>query len=536
MASVYKRGNRWWIRYRDAHRQWHSEPCTATSKTEAKELAIDVERRGERQRRGLEPIPPRDGGGTLGDLFRWWLETYSRPRTSYVRDQYTVTKHFLSAPIARLKLVEITPGVIERFLQAKATTHGPQTLNHLRRYVLTAFNCARRAERYMGPNPAKDVLRRTVPKRKPDFLRVDEVPRVLAALEDRWRPLFAAAIYTGLRKGELLGLTKAKVDIRERLLYVARSYDRLTNKSNREEVIPIATEVIPFLEIAIQASPSELVFPAPDGSMMREDVDIENVLRRALGRAGIVLGYQHVCRRKGCGHSAQHQDPELRLCPTCSMKLWPKALVRKIRFHDLRHTTASLLLMAGANPAAVQRILRHSDPRITTEVYGHLVPDYLRAEIDRLRFGIAPPPKPSSDSHTSAGLSTGLATSVLQRGPIGLSDEKSGPSGLSDFEELSEWARQDANLLPPAPETVRDAARRFGPNRKPLKLRLYLDDPVAGRAARNRQSTHLGIRRVYRFHLLPIASGTLTGGAARLGLVGLVKVREFAEASPCGGE
>ena len=88
--------------------------------------------------------------------------------------------------------------------------------------------------------------------------------------------------------------------------------------------------------------------------------------------------------------------------------------------------TASLLLMAGANPAAVQRILRHRDPRITTEVYGHLVPDYLRGRIDRLRFGIVPPPKPSTDSQSSAGLSTGLATSVLQRGPIGLSDERKG--------------------------------------------------------------------------------------------------------------
>ena len=43
-------------------------------------------------------------------------------------------------------------------------------------------------------------------------------------------------------------------------------------------------------------------------------------------------------------------------------------------------------MMAGASPAAVQRILRHRDPRLTTEVYGHLAPDFLRAEIDRLRF------------------------------------------------------------------------------------------------------------------------------------------------------
>ena len=43
-------------------------------------------------------------------------------------------------------------------------------------------------------------------------------------------------------------------------------------------------------------------------------------------------------------------------------------------------------MMNGANPAAVQRILRHSDPTITTEIYGHLSPGYLRAEADRLSF------------------------------------------------------------------------------------------------------------------------------------------------------
>ena len=46
-------------------------------------------------------------------------------------------------------------------------------------------------------------------------------------------------------------------------------------------------------------------------------------------------------------------------------------------------------MMAGANPAAVQRILRHSDPKLTTEVYGHLAPEYLLAEVDRLSFGPA---------------------------------------------------------------------------------------------------------------------------------------------------
>ncbi|MFN0061336.1 MAG: hypothetical protein ACKVPX_02285 [Myxococcaceae bacterium] len=92
--------------------------------------------------------------------------------------------------------------------------------------------------------------------------------------------------------------------------------------------------------------------------MMRPDVALEGVLRRAMGRAGIVQGWNHVCRKKGCTHKELHADAALRRCPSHKAKLWPKPQVRPIRFHDLRHTTASLLIQAGANPAAVQRILR----------------------------------------------------------------------------------------------------------------------------------------------------------------------------------
>jgi hypothetical protein len=151
---------------------------------------------------------------------------------------------------------------------------------------------------------------------------------------------------------------------------------------------------------------------------MRPDVSLESVLRRALGRAGIVLGYSHVCRAKGCGHKQAAADPTLRRCPKHKYKLWPKAIVRPIRFHDLRHTTGSLLMMAGVNPAAVQRILRHHDPRITTEVYGHLDPSYLRAEINSLKFG--PALVASSDEPhepPAAAKAPPLVTPLLQDGP-----------------------------------------------------------------------------------------------------------------------
>jgi len=126
-------------------------------------------------------------------------------------------------------------------------------------------------------------------------------------------------------------------------------------------------------------------------------VALESVLRRALARAGIVQGYTHVCRKKDRGHSEPAPDAVQRRCPTHDHLLWPKAVVRQLRFHDLRHTTASLLMMAGANPAAVQRILRHRDPRITMEVYGHLTPGYLQAEVDRLQFGLPIPDAVAAD-------------------------------------------------------------------------------------------------------------------------------------------
>ena len=73
-------------------------------------------------------------------------------------------------------------------------------------------------------------------------------------------------------------------------------------------------------------------------------------------------------------------------------------------------------MMAGTNPAAVQRILRHRDPRITTEVYGHLAPGYLRTEVDRLQFNpTAPADERAATSFAAVAATAGrFAAPVLQ--------------------------------------------------------------------------------------------------------------------------
>ena len=60
------------------------------------------------------------------------------------------------------------------------------------------------------------------------------------------------------------------------------------------------------------------------------------------------------------------------------MKLWPKAVLWEFTFHDLRHTTATLLVRAGVDVHRVQRILRHKDLRTTLGTYAHLLTEDLR--------------------------------------------------------------------------------------------------------------------------------------------------------------
>ena len=74
------------------------------------------------------------------------------------------------------------------------------------------------------------------------------------------------------------------------------------------------------------------------------------------------------------------------------MKLWPTAKVRAMRFHDLRHSVATLLLRERVDAHRVQRLLRHRDVKTTTGTYGHLVVEDLREAINLL------PPAPFAAS------------------------------------------------------------------------------------------------------------------------------------------
>jgi integrase len=359
----------------------------AKDKREADRLEFELQRHAQRQREGLEPLGSDGAGATVGWLLERWLSA-KQHAPSATRDGSAVRKHVLASALADIVVSQLKASDVENFLDEKlAAGLAPQTVNHLRGYLSRAFTTARRKGWWTGVNPVVDVQRKPVPKGVVgDYLRVEEVPLVLEQLARRWRPLFATALYTGLRKSELRTLRKEDVDLERGLLLVRRSGARATTKGGHADAIPIHPELMAFLRHAIESSPSPLVFPGHDGEMFAEDTDLAAVLRRAMGRAGLVTHWTHVCRRHRCAHREDAPDNGQRHCPEHHCLLWPKPHVRPIRFHDLRHSAASLLFMAGADAVAVQKLLRHRDLRLTTETYGHLAPGYLQAELGKLRL------------------------------------------------------------------------------------------------------------------------------------------------------
>ena len=155
-------------------------------------------------------------------------------------------------------------------------------------------------------------------------------------------PLLITAIFTGARQGELFSLTWDKINFVEGYMKIDRRVHNKTvstpktRSSNRKINLP--DEVIRVLKewrLRCPHSEMNLVFPNENGGFL----DRHNVRKRNL-------------------------NPILR-----------RAGVNEIRFHDLRHTFASLLLANDAHPKYVQDQMGHASIKITMDTYSHLLPE-----------------------------------------------------------------------------------------------------------------------------------------------------------------
>ncbi len=182
-----------------------------------------------------------------------------------------------------------------------------------------------------------------------------EIERFLASAKEEGETvhaLYAVAIGTGMRFGELAGLKWSRVDFERRLIAVEVSYDGPT-KNGEVRYVPIFNDLLTVLRAWRLMQPGVLVFANRSGCMFGKSARIsQEVLHRVLTRAG----FDKVKR-----------DGKWR---------------NYIRFHDLRHTFASHWMTSGGDLFKLQKILGHKTVQMTLR-YAHLQPNAYQEDYHR---------------------------------------------------------------------------------------------------------------------------------------------------------
>lgn len=383
MARVFKQSDdpRWWLDYTDGSGR-HRMPTDTTSKRKAEDLLIEVLSGIKRQRLGLEVLPY-SKVKTLGDAWLLWLECWC-PEASKSREKRRYNASVKDSWIADEKLAEISGETLDKWFNQQAKVRSATSVNLLRGNIRCIYNCLVRRRLFRGLNPVKE----TKPLEKSDYayelVSEAEFNRIVPHLPDDWRPICQLALFTGLRRGEIYALRKDKtvVDLESAILTPRASNLRSMTKGKKVRSIPITPDALEVLRRAWDnAEYGEILFPAKAGGIRSEHLRPAEIIRSAMVRAGLVEGWNHACR--ACkGASVRHPDEQQRKCPKCERIMWPKPVVRRVRFHDLRHSAANHLLDHGVDLSDVQLMLRHSTITIT-ERYRHRTVEALRKAITR---------------------------------------------------------------------------------------------------------------------------------------------------------
>lgn len=218
-------------------------------------------------------------------------------------------------------------------------------------------------------NPAERIdLPSWGTKRPKRIASAGEAVQLLAALRLEDRPIWATAFYAGLRRGELQALRVCDIDFEANVVAVERGWDQeegvIEPKSLAgRRTVPLLAILRGYLEGSLETtgrSGEDLLF----GRTTEEAFYASTIDHRAK-RAWKVANERVAAERGAEGAGATS--------------------LRPITLHECRHTFASLLIDAGANPKAIQQFMGHSKIQTTFDVYGHLLPgshDEVRQRMD----------------------------------------------------------------------------------------------------------------------------------------------------------
>lgn len=203
----------------------------------------------------------------------------------------------------------------------------------------------------LNENPVSKVKKLPPEKKKIRFLSEDEIKIFLEKAKEltpNYFALFYTAIFTGMRRGELLALEWNDIDFKKQTIninkqvYRGRLSDTKTFTSTRTINIPNSLAHILYEHKKVQKIISKIVFCNQNGGYLHPYNMSETYYKKVLKAVSECLGYENN--------------------------------VDKLRFHDLRHTYATYLLSKNVPVKYVQEQLGHASSRVTLDTYGHVMP------------------------------------------------------------------------------------------------------------------------------------------------------------------
>jgi integrase len=283
---------------------------------------------------------------------RWKKEVLSQYKPSTIRAAISHLRNHILPQLGKLRMDEIGNERQQVFVTALSQKASRKTVLNVTSTLSTMF---RRAKLWGYVCEKVTVGELVLPEgevtREPRFFSPDQVRSIINTAGEPFRAMFATVAMTGIRAGELLGLKVEDVDFTQRLIFIRRSVNRghvqtVKSKASKKP-LPMPNALAEILESHLKTcrqNPDQWLFA--------------NQRNRPFSADKVVM-----------------------------FKLWPILDALKIPrcgLHAFRHFHSSMLLELGASPQVAQAQLRHSDARITLDVYSHVIGESQRNAVEKV--------------------------------------------------------------------------------------------------------------------------------------------------------
>lgn len=321
----------WWVRYHDENGREHRE------RVGPKGLAGEVYRKRKTEIAERRFFPERIGRRDvlLGEV----VDDYLKRVKGLLRSYREAARYgaVWKAVLRGKTLAQVVPGDIERYIAKRRSVVKPATTNRELAFLKRVFNVAI-ADGLTERNPVRAVRLRKENNARVRYLSDAEEKALREAIGEAEWPMVAFAIHTGLRQAEQFGLRWENVDFGTGIITVPRS------KHDETRRVPMNETVRDILRLRPSRLSSEVCFPSGTGET---PIDACNYMRRVF---------------------------------TPAVKA---AKIENLRWHDLRHTFASRLTMAGVDLRTVQELMGHKTITMTLR-YAHLSKAHQLEAVQRL--------------------------------------------------------------------------------------------------------------------------------------------------------